>query len=160
MSPKVEEKKLKQTQYHHARDNAIASIGKIIKYQTGYVMSSPQLAQDLVAYWLGLLPFHHDEAEAQQNFEFIADFLESNPAFIFGADPANTAVKLAKIFSESYQEKFWDDSTNQKKKMAWAIQYCVNSAPSPVPETFKQTCQNVLSNESQQRIQAALTLQI
>lgn len=32
ITPKIEDKKLKVTQYHHARDNAIASIGKIIKY--------------------------------------------------------------------------------------------------------------------------------
>jgi len=38
MTPKVEDKKVKQTQYHHARDNAIASIGKIIKFQTAFVM--------------------------------------------------------------------------------------------------------------------------
>ena len=48
MTPKVEGKKVKQTQYHHARDNAIASIGKIIKYQTAYVMGVPNLQHDLV----------------------------------------------------------------------------------------------------------------
>lgn len=64
MTPKVEDRQMKKTQYHHARDNAIASIGKIIKHQTAYVMGSPHLRQDLVKYWLGLLPFHHDEQEA------------------------------------------------------------------------------------------------
>ena len=31
MTPKVEAKQMKVTQYNHARDNAIASLGKIIK---------------------------------------------------------------------------------------------------------------------------------
>jgi len=33
MTPKVEAKQMKVTQYHHARDNAIASIGKILKFR-------------------------------------------------------------------------------------------------------------------------------
>jgi len=32
LSPKIQGKKEKLTMYHHARDNAIASIGKVIKY--------------------------------------------------------------------------------------------------------------------------------
>jgi hypothetical protein len=31
-SAKVQEKKLKLTQFHHARDNAIASLGKVLKF--------------------------------------------------------------------------------------------------------------------------------
>lgn len=65
-------------------------------------MSQPHLAQDLPKYWLSLLPFSHDEQEAQQNFEFICDFLQSDPGFIFGNDVANTTVQLAKIFGEAY----------------------------------------------------------
>lgn len=63
----------------------------MIKYQTAYVMSVPNLQQDLVQYWLSLLPFTHDEEEAQQNMEFISDFLQADPGFILGAYPANTA---------------------------------------------------------------------
>ena len=32
VTPKIQGKKEKMTMYHHARDNAIASIGKVIKY--------------------------------------------------------------------------------------------------------------------------------
>jgi hypothetical protein len=34
MSGKVHEKKTKQEQFYHAQDNAVASIGKVIKFQT------------------------------------------------------------------------------------------------------------------------------
>jgi hypothetical protein len=37
MSGKVHEKKTKQEQFYHAQDNAVASIGKVIKFQTQYV---------------------------------------------------------------------------------------------------------------------------
>lgn len=39
--------------------------------------------------------------------------------------------------------------------MAWAVHYLMTSAPSPVPEAFKTTCQNVLSADAQKRIEAA-----
>ena len=41
MTPKVEAKQMKVTQYHHARDNAIASIGKVLKFRQTYVQSNP-----------------------------------------------------------------------------------------------------------------------
>ena len=50
--------------YHHARDNAIASIGKVIKYQTDIVKNNPNYAGNLVTYWLSLLPITHDTEEA------------------------------------------------------------------------------------------------
>ena len=37
VTPKIQGKKEKLQMYHHAKDNAIASIGKIIKYQTAIV---------------------------------------------------------------------------------------------------------------------------
>ena len=75
MTPKVEAKQMKVTQYHHARDNAIASIGKVLKFQQSYVQSNPQIAAQLVQYWLGLLPITHDLEEAQIQYEFLSDFI-------------------------------------------------------------------------------------
>jgi len=37
VTPKIQGKKEKMTMYHHARDNAIASIGKVIKFQMNIV---------------------------------------------------------------------------------------------------------------------------
>lgn len=37
MSGKVQEKKLKQDQFYHARDNAIASLGKVMKFQQAWI---------------------------------------------------------------------------------------------------------------------------
>lgn len=41
ITPKIQDKKDKLTMYNHARDNAIASIGKVIKYQTAIVQGNP-----------------------------------------------------------------------------------------------------------------------
>lgn len=37
MTGKVNEKKSKSTQFYHARDNAIASVGKVLKYQKALI---------------------------------------------------------------------------------------------------------------------------
>jgi hypothetical protein len=74
--------------------------------------------------------------------------LASDPGFILGSDPFCTAVQLAKIFGEAYQDKYFAEGSDQRKKMAWAVQYLINSAPAPVPDTFKNTCQTVLTNEA------------
>ena len=89
--------------------------------------------------------------------EFMSDFLQADPGFILGANPAATAGQLAKIFGEGFQDKYLAEDTKQREKMAWSVQYLMNSAPSPVPEAFKNTCQNVLSVDAQKRIEAAYT---
>lgn len=102
ITPKIQGKKEKMTMYHHARDNAIASIGKIIKFQTGLVQGNPQLQGNLVTYWLGNLPITHDTEEAVAQFDFLSDLLAEQTAFILGADPAQTAQQLAKIYGEAF----------------------------------------------------------
>lgn len=91
VTAKIQGKKEKMTMYHHARDNAIASIGKVLKYQMTVVQNNPNYGGNLVTYWLGLLPITHDVEEAQAQYEYLSDFLAEQPAFIFGADPSQTA---------------------------------------------------------------------
>lgn len=90
------------TEYNHARDNAIASLGKIIRHQNAFVTADQNMASQLVAYWIGLLPITHDVEEGQAQYEFLCDFLLGKPEFIFSGDPATTAVQLAKIFGEAF----------------------------------------------------------
>lgn len=130
------------TLYNHARDNAIASLGKIIRYQNSFVTSDQGMASQLVAYWVGLLPITHDIEEGQAQYEFLSDFLLSKPEFIFSGDPASTAVQLAKIFGEAFQDKYFAKDTDQKNKQKQAILYLLNSAPAPIPDAFKDACQN------------------
>ena len=91
MSPKVHEKKDKLQIYHHARDNAIASVGKVIRYQTALIQSNPNYSTNLVSYWTNLLPITHDVAEAAVQYEFLSDFIIDQPAFILRNDQAATA---------------------------------------------------------------------
>ena len=76
MSGKVSGKSSKKIQFHHARDNAIASFGKILKYQKQFMMQSNMaMYQQLVGTWLSLLPITHDAEEAQLQYEFVAEMI-------------------------------------------------------------------------------------
>ena len=59
MDHSTKEKKSKSNQFHHARDNAIAALGKVLKYQSAFVEM-----HNLVPYWLNNLPLTHDMEEA------------------------------------------------------------------------------------------------
>jgi len=72
-------------------------------------------------------------------------------------DAATTAQQLARIFGESFQDKYYAEgkTAQQKEKMALTVQYLMNTAPAPVPESFKACCQNVLAQECRERVEAA-----
>jgi len=80
MDSKIKEKKSKQSQFFHAKDNAVAALGKVLKYQnTACDMNI------LVPFWLNQLPLTHDMEEAQTQNAFLATSILQNPTFILGA---------------------------------------------------------------------------
>lgn len=79
MDNATKEKKSKQTQFQHARDNAIAALGKIVKYQESQIDS-----ELIIPTWISLLPLHHDMEEAKIQNEFFAEMLIKKPMLIMG----------------------------------------------------------------------------
>ena len=81
MDAATREKKSKQTQFNHARDNAIAALGRIIKYQEAGID-----AATIIPSWVSLLPLTHDLEEAKGQNEFLAELLIKRPAVVLGAN--------------------------------------------------------------------------
>ena len=79
MDNATKEKKSKQTQFNHARDNAIAALGRIVKYQEAHID-----AAQIIPTWLSLLPLHHDLEEAKIQNELLAEMLIKRPQVVFG----------------------------------------------------------------------------
>lgn len=152
MTGKVHEKKAKTTQFYHARDNAIASIGKVIKFQEAYVRQNPQMAQQLSTFWINTLPITHDVEEAQLQYQYLAEFLLKDPEFILGGNPAASAQQIAKIFGEAFQEKY--QTPENKLLIAESVRYMIQ-APAPVGPAFQTACQNVLTQEHRTNIENA-----
>ena len=161
ISAKIQGKKEKLTMYNHARDNAIASVGKVIKYQTAVVKNNPNFSSQLVSFWLSLLPITHDVEEATAQYEFLSDFLAQDAEFILGStDPATGGAQLAKIYGEAFQEKYTGSmSAEAKLKLANAVRYLMTQAPAPTIESFKATCENVLAAGSRANVEAAFAHQ-
>ena len=79
MDAAIKEKKSKQTQYYHAKDNAVAALGKVLKFQQQCTE-----ANSLVPHWLNLLPLTHDMEEAKIQNEFLAQSILKMPTYILG----------------------------------------------------------------------------
>lgn len=60
MDHATKEKKSKTTQFYHAKDNAIAALGKVLKHQASSVDVNM-----LMPFWLSHLPLTHDFEEAK-----------------------------------------------------------------------------------------------
>lgn len=80
MDAATKEKKGKQTQHYHAKDNAVAALGKVLKFQSNCADTNL-----LVSFWLSNLPLTHDMEEAKVQNEFLAESLLKAPAALLGA---------------------------------------------------------------------------
>jgi len=108
MEGNIKEKKSKQSQYHHARDNAVAALGKVLQFQ--------QTCCDmnlLVPFWLNLLPLTHDMEEAKVQNTFLADSVLKNPTFILGAQ-YERLEQFVVILGEICSKKQSDPATMEK----------------------------------------------
>ena len=80
--------------YHHAKDNAVSSLGKVLKYQPNSITDQDQVFTD----WLQNLPIEKDVEEAKIMNEFLADALIANFQYVFG--PKNERVgQVIKVLS-------------------------------------------------------------
>ena len=105
MDAATKEKKGKLTQHYHAKDNAVAALGKVLKHQSGCADTNL-----LIGYWLQNLPLTHDMEEAKiQNKFFAENMLKSGPDMI-GAQ-GERLEQVVIILGEICWKKQSDDET-------------------------------------------------
>lgn len=113
MDAATKEKKGKQTQYYHAKDNAVAALGKILKFQS--TCADTNL---LVDFWVQNLPLTHDMEEAKVQNEFLADTMLRAPGMILEDSSGNLQMarleKLVVVLGEACYKKQSDDATLDK----------------------------------------------
>lgn len=81
----------KEKSFGHCRDNAISSIGKIIKHHAEAIGS----LQNCIDFWVNYLPLKFDKPEAIIQHEFFIDILLNKPELILGNGDVNQ--KLANL---------------------------------------------------------------
>jgi len=98
----------------HAHDNAVPSIGKIIKHQSATLGEAQTLVQ-LIHRWLSFLPLGFDKEEAQQQHELLADILLEQQQLVCGPNFENLN-QVVSIYSKVIGTKFANEATKQKAK--------------------------------------------
>ena len=108
----VKEDKKHHEEWAAARDNAVSSIGKIMKYQpTGAPVA------DLWPKWLRYLPIKEDKPEAKFAHEFVVDTLLANPEAAIGAGGALLG-DIIRIFIGVYDNKLVSKAARGKISQA------------------------------------------
>jgi hypothetical protein len=121
MSANVQNKNEKQTQFHHARDNAIASLGKILRYQKALIQTNAVVYNALAEKWVSLLPITHDTEEAGIQYEFLSDFIVQETQVLFAKDPQGAMNHVVKILGEAWQDNYWNETN--KGSISNAVKY-------------------------------------
>jgi hypothetical protein len=129
----------------HARDNAIAALGRVIKYQFASID-----AATIVPAWIDLLPLKYDKAEAKMMHDLLADLVLSNSAIVFGPDNSKLA-KILHIFSEILETKFISEETVPKVKSIFQNVQAANypglqNIWSGLPDISRAKVSNLLAN--------------
>ena len=87
-------------EWGHARDNIIASVGKIIQYQHSVLNVSEWIPR-----WLNHLPLSFDAKESVNQHQFLTNIVINNSALIFGDNNVNLP-KVIRVLARIYQTKF------------------------------------------------------
>lgn len=142
MDASIKEKKSKTTQFYHARDNAIAALGKVLQYQPASVNPN-----ELVPYWLQSMPLTHDMDEAKTMNKFLAQATLRDPASIFGQNYERLEQYVV-ILGEICHKKQSDAITLDTLSVIIAN----ISQDNNLANTFKTLCDAKLSPEGRQNV--------
>lgn len=93
-----------------ARDNAVASLGKIIKHQGSH---NVELTKSLIIQWLKYLPITYDTNECPEQHELVCDILLHKSELILGNNNENLPIVL-RILARVYMTKYSTKEINDK----------------------------------------------
>jgi len=93
-----------------ARDNAVASLGKIIKHQGS---QNEDITKSLINQWLKYLPITYDTNECPEQHELVCDILMHKSELILGANNENLPLIL-RILARIYTTKYSTKEINEK----------------------------------------------
>lgn len=138
----IKEKKSKQSQFYHARDNAIAALGKVLQFQ----QTSCNM-EELVPFWLAQLPLTHDMEEAHTQNAFLATAVLKNPNFILGAQ-YERLERFVVILGEICTKKQSQPETLEKLSVVIAN----ISQDANLGAQFQTLCTSKLNEENRARV--------
>lgn len=93
--------------YVSARDNATASIGKIIKYQGEKIN-----LKEVVDKWISFLPIEEDKSEGKEQYELLCDIVLKRSDIIVGENNKNLP-QIIKVLSKAYKTSFSEEKIDE-----------------------------------------------
>lgn len=100
-----------QHQWSTARDNSVAALGKIIKYQSSNID-----LPTLVKVWVENLPLTEDDIEGQKQHKIFVELLTNSHDLVFGPNKEHLP-KVIRILGKICDTKFVEDATNKEIKV-------------------------------------------
>ncbi len=94
-------------EWNHARDNAIASLGKVIRYQGNHLDLNLWIPK-----WLSYLPLKYDVKEAHLQHKLLCEIITSNPEYVVGENNANLP-KIIRILCKIFESKLSEESVDE-----------------------------------------------
>jgi hypothetical protein len=92
----------------HARDNAIAAIGKVIQFHAGLIDVNL-----VVSAWLGLLPLRFDKMESKNMTELVTNLALNQPQVLFGEN-YERLERVVRLLLEVVDSKYVKDDSRPK----------------------------------------------
>lgn len=136
----VKEKKSKASQFRHARDNAVAALGKVLKFQGANVDSNT-----LIGNFVSAMPLTDDMEEAKFVNEFITFGLLKSPETFIGAN--NERLEhIVTILGAISAKKQSNDITLERLAV-----FISNISNGPIGAQFQGLCQK-LDEEKKSRL--------
>ena len=93
--------------YQSARDNATASIGKIIKYQ-GEKINLKETTEK----WVHFLPIEEDRSEGKEQYELLCEIILKRSDIIVGDNNKNLP-QIIKVLSKAYKTNFSEEKIDE-----------------------------------------------
>lgn len=135
-------------EYLHCRDNAISTIGKIIKYHATEDNAADFL--DLFLFWLSNMPLQLDTEECKEMNEFLAEQLVAHPQVVLGSNNERLPF-IVELLGEQLHENFMHKDT-----IIQFGQILVELDKDKKAKTVLQKAKNKLSNLQKKRLDNAV----
>eukprot|EP01129_Flabellula_baltica_P007998 TRINITY_DN314_c0_g1_i1.p1 TRINITY_DN314_c0_g1~~TRINITY_DN314_c0_g1_i1.p1 ORF type:complete len:1082 (+),score=278.71 TRINITY_DN314_c0_g1_i1:73-3318(+) len=123
--------------YVYAIENAISSLGKIIKAQAGNLGNQ---LPSLVDIWLPFLPLEVDDIEGMEIHDVLCDMIELPNTYIFGENYKHLP-HILNIFSIILFTEFVTESTENR------IKSILHTMSTQLPEMFQQALSTLSDNQ-------------
>ncbi len=130
-----------ESEWGGAKDNATASLGKMLKYQHSFVN-----LENCFNLWLRNLPIVYDETESVEQHTILCDFILNKPEFAYGADLVNMD-HIIRIFVKIHStENFSNEEIDAKIRIVVG-QWKQNNKFANCVENIKNSSENSIKKK-------------